>query len=55
MVYLVNFSLFRHPAVVAVERLRYFGFQNPLPLLLPLLRLHHNAEIVSKLKYYGKG
>ena len=53
MVHLVNFLLFRHPAVFAVECHRNFGFQIPLPLLLPLLRYPHNASSVSKLKRYS--
>ncbi len=53
MVYLINLALFRHPAVLVVERHRDFGFQIPLPLFLPLLRRHHNAFSVPKHKSYS--
>ena len=54
MVHLVNFSLFRHPAVLAVERHCDFGFQIPLPLFLLLRRHCHSNSRVSKLKRYSK-
>ena len=54
MVDLINLALFGHPAVLAVERHRYFGFQTPLPLFLPLLRHCHSKVSVSKLNYYSK-
>jgi hypothetical protein len=53
MVHLVNLLLFWHPAVFAVERHCNFGFQIPLPLVLPLLHRCHNASRVSKLKRYS--
>ncbi len=43
MVHTVDLCFFRYPAVLAVERHRYSGFQIPLPLF-SLLPLHdHNA------------
>jgi hypothetical protein len=54
MVHFVNFALFRHPAILAVERHRYFGFQIPLLLFLPLLRRRHHAFSVPKRMSYSK-
>src|SRR5436305_2477646 len=54
MVHLVNFFLFWHPAIRAVQCHCYFGFQTPLPLFLPLRRYCHSNSSVSKLKRYSK-
>ena len=54
MVHVIDLGFFRHPTVLAVERHRNFGFQKPLPLILPLLRNPHNAFSVSKHMWYCK-
>ena len=54
MVHLVDLLLVWYPAVLAIQCHRNFGFQKSLPLFLPLLRPHHNAFSVSKLKHYSK-
>jgi len=54
MVDLINLALFRHPAVLVVERHRDFGLQVPLSLFLPLRRHCHSNSSVSKLKRYSK-